>query len=82
MVSHVFTQCSSRTRDIHIHGRVGGNSIAKKKGDDLFDLIDAVAKQPTPSNTVVKKDKVRKNKGKKNKPSVAEPAPGTKRSRE
>ena len=38
---------------------MGGNSIAKKKGDDLFDMIDAVAKQPAPANTIVKKDKVR-----------------------
>jgi hypothetical protein len=45
-----------------MHGRVGGNSLAKKKGDDLFDLVDAVAKQPTPANTVVKKDKVEKRK--------------------
>jgi hypothetical protein len=58
--SHLFTECSLRTR--HMHGRVGGNSLAKKKGDDLFDLVDAVAKQPTPANTVVKKDKVEKRK--------------------
>ena len=45
-----------------MHGRVGGNSLAKKKGDDLFDLVDAVAKQPTLANTVVKKDKVQKRK--------------------
>ena len=40
----------------HTHARVGGNSIAKKRGDDLFDLIDEVAKQPA-TNTIVKKDK-------------------------
>ena len=47
--------------------RVGGNSIAKKKGDDLFDLVDAVAKLPTPANTVVKKDKVQNGEKKKRK---------------
>ena len=39
--------------------RVGGNSIAKKKGkDDLFNMIDSVAKQPATATTTIKKDKV------------------------
>ena len=52
----------SRARALRVQAKAPAKKEApakKKGGDDLFDLIDTVAKGQGPAKTVVKKDKVR-----------------------